>query len=99
MAVTLLLAPVRETDSLEEPVHGSAKQGVVAVRSPEWVVPEGTSSGRALFFCPARKPWCALSNAEAIALYGVTLSRLPDFARPFLDGDARGGDSEITDFE
>ena len=30
-AVTLLAAPVRETDSKVEPVHGSAKQSVVAV--------------------------------------------------------------------
>src|SRR5215213_7933304 len=44
---------IRETDSKAEPVHGSAKLCVVAVCSPEWVVPEGTSSGRALFFRPA----------------------------------------------
>jgi|SRR5207237_1991530 len=50
---------LRETDSKAEPVHGSAKQGVVAVRSPSGSSPEGTSSGRALFLfavCPARRP-------------------------------------------
>src|SRR5437764_231387 len=41
---------LRETGSKAEPVHGSAKQSVVAVRSPSGgSAPEGASSGRALF--------------------------------------------------
>src|SRR3954467_2463399 len=56
VANTELPVPVRETDSNHEPVHGSAKLSVVVVRSPSCngsLVPEGTSSGRALFFFTA----------------------------------------------
>src|SRR2546422_6727684 len=60
----------------QEPVHGSAKQGVVVVRSPtQWSVPGARSSGRALFFFTARDAFCLACEARAIAAPSVILSR------------------------
>ena len=66
---------------MEKPVHGSAKLCVVAVRSPEWLVPEGTSSGRALFFfVPLWKAFWPRASQPGIAGDGVILSPRADFA-------------------
>src|SRR3954469_9791349 len=71
---------VRETRSQEEWVHGSAKLCVVAVRSPEGAVPEGTASGRAFFFFPLRSASCAHAAGRDIAGTGVILSPRADSA-------------------
>src|SRR6266850_569568 len=60
----------------QEPVHGSAKQGVVVVRSPtQWAVPEGTSSGRALFFFSPRETHSAEHRRRALSPRPVSSCR------------------------